>query len=374
VAVGGRLIQRSVLSASAAKGSARPQATPVAIGEARRADVPVYLEGLGTATAFKTVTVRTRVDGQLDRVAFREGQEVRAGELLAEIDPRPFQVQLAQAEGTFTHDTAQLDNARLDLDRYRMLFAQDAIPKQQLDAQAATVAQLQGSLQVDQAAIDSARLQLTYCRITAPISGRVGLRLVDPGNMVHAADPGGIVVLTQVRPMTVVFTLPEDDVSRVLTGTEHAAPLPVTAFDRNGARSLATGQLLTADNEIDPTTGTFRLKAVFDNVNNELFPNQFVNIRLLIATRAGSVVVPASAVQRGQQGAFLFAVKPDHTVELRPVTLGVVLGDDVEIASGLTAGESVVVDGADRLQNGARVEPQAAGASGGTSPPRKKSA
>jgi membrane fusion protein, multidrug efflux system len=372
VAVGAWLLRRSVEAGHEAKSGARPQTTPVAVGPARRADVPIYLEGLGTATAFQTITVRPRVDGQLDRVTFREGQEVHAGELLAEIDPRPFQVQLDQAEGSLARDSAQLANAKADLERYHNLIEQDLISKQQFDAQVATVAQLGGSLQMDQAAIDAARLQLTYCRITAPIAGRAGLRLVDAGNMVHAADPNGIVVLTQVRPMAVLFTLPEDDVQRVLAKAAQATPLTATAFDRNGAHPLATGRLLTSDNQIDPATGTFRLKAVFDNANDELFPNQFVNIRLLLDTHAGSIVVPQASVQRGQQGTFVFTVGPDRTAQLKTVTVGATLGDDVEIAGGVAEGDTVVIDGADRLKNGGLVEIQDPAAPQGDSPPRKK--
>jgi multidrug efflux system membrane fusion protein len=371
LAAGSWLVQRSIVGSRSAKSATRPPAIPVAVGHARQTDVPVYLEGLGTATAFKTVTVRTRVDGQLDRVAFREGQDVSAGEVLAEIDPRPYRALLDQAEGTLAHDTAQLDDAKLDLARYRVLFEQDSIPKQQLDAQAAVVAQLAGSLQVDHAAIDSARLQVTYCRITAPMSGRVGLRLVDAGNMVHASDASGLVVLTQIRPMTVVFTLPEDDVQRVLAKAALPTPLTVTAFDRNGTRALATGQLLTTDNQIDPTTGTFRLKAVFDNAKDELFPNQFVNVRMLLDTRRGRIVVPTTAVQRGQQGTFVFAVKPDKTVQLKSVTVGTSIGDDIEIEDGVAAGDLVVVDGADRLRDGALVEIQG-DAAAGAPPSRKK--
>jgi len=364
------LVHRAAFARTDVKSAQQAQAIPVAIGQARRADVPINLDGLGTATAFNTVTVRSRVDGQLVRVAFREGQDVRAGDVLAEIDPRSFAVQLQQAEGSLARDAAQLDNAKLDLARYQTLIAQQLIPQQQLDAQVAMVAQLAGSIRVDQAAIDAARLQLTYCRITAPVDGRVGLKLVDAGNIVHAADPGGIVVLTQTRPMTVVFTLPEDDVHRVVEAVAGKTPLSVTAFDRSGTHPLASGRLVTPDNQIDPTTGTFRLKAVFDNAHDELFPNQFVNVRLLLTTRVGSVVVPVTAIQRGQQGAFVFVVKPGNTVAQRSVTVGTAMGDDVEIADGLEQGDAIVTDGADRLREGALVEPQDAA----TAPaaPRKK--
>jgi multidrug efflux system membrane fusion protein len=356
--LGGWLLYRAANAHPEVKSGPREQAIPVAVGLARRADVPINLDGLGTATAFNTVTVRSRVDGQLVRVAFREGQDVRAGDLLAEIDRRSFEVQLRQAEGSLARDAAQLDDAKLDLTRDQTLLAQELIPQQQLDAQVAMVGQLTGSIRVDQAAIDTARLQLTYCRITAPVSGRVGLRLVDAGNIVHAADPGGIVVLTQTRPMAVVFTLPEDDVQRVVAAVAGKTPLTVTAFDRSGTHALASGRLVTPDNQIDPTTGTLRLKAVFDNTHDELFPNQFVNVRMLLTTRLGRVVVPVTAIQRGQQGAFVFVVKPDKTVAQKSVTVGTAMGDDVEIADGLEQGDAVVTDGADRLKEGALVEPQ----------------
>jgi multidrug efflux system membrane fusion protein len=289
-------------------------------------------------------------------VAFKEGDGVRSGDLLAEIDPRPFQVQLTQAEGQMARDQALLDNARIDLGRYRVLYAQDSIAKQQVDTQESLVHQYEGAVKADQGQIDTAKLQLVYCRITAPIGGRVGLRLVDPGNMVHASDTTGLVVLTQLQPITVVFTIPEDSLPAVLAKLKAGSRLPVEAYDREQTHRLATGALLTVDNQIDPSTGTVKLKAVFPNAADELFPNQFVNARLLLDVERGVTVVPVAAVQRGTRGTFVYVVRPDQTVEARPVQGGVSQGDDISITAGLSPGEQVVVDGADRLREGSAVE------------------
>jgi len=329
-------------------------ALPAVATPARARDVGVYLTGLGSVTPIKTVTVRTQVNGQLMSVHFRQGQLVRQGDLLAEIDPRPFQAQLTQFEGQLARDQALLDNARVDLQRFRVLWSQNSIAKQMLDTQESLVRQDEGAVKNDQGLIEGVKVQLIYCRITAPVSGRVGLRLVDPGNFVQTTDTTGIVVLTQLQPITVVFTIPEDNIPSVLDKLNAGAHLPAEAYDRAQQRLLATGSLLTIDNEVDQTTGTVKLKAVFPNTDNHLFPNQFVNARLQLDVKRGATVVPAVAIQRSPRGPFVYVVKPDQTVEARPVTVGVTDGDDVAIDTGLSVGEQVVVDGADRLRDGSR--------------------
>ena len=298
----------SAASAASKKGALLP--TPVFVAAARTGDMNLYLTGLGSVTPLNNVTIRSRVDGQLMDVHFREGQNVVKGSLLAVIDPRPFQVQLTQAEGQMARDREQLNNARLDLERYRTLWNQDSIPRQQLDTQEALVRQYEGAVKIDQGQIDSARLNLTYSRITAPVSGRAGLRLVDPGNMVHATDTGGLLTITQVQPIAVVFPLPEDSLPQVLQKMK-AGRLTVEAFDREMKQNLAAGELATVDNQIDPTTGTVKLKAVFTNRNSELFPNQFVNARLLLDVKKGVVIIPSAAIQRNPQGTFVFVLKTD---------------------------------------------------------------
>ena len=335
-------------------GFGRP--TPVAIAKAATANVDVYLNGLGSVTPVGTVTVRSRIDGQLMQVHFREGQVVKAGDLLAEIDSRAYQVQLAQAQGQMQKDEALLANARIDLERYRTLFAQDSGSKQQLDTQASLVRQYEGVVKIDQAQIDNARLQLDYARITAPISGRLGLRQVDPGNMVRAGDAAGLVVITQLEPIAVVFTLPEDNVQRVMDRLRRGVRIAVDAYDRAGKVKLAGGTLLTLDNQIDPATGAVKLKAQFDNRDARLFPSQFVNVRMLIETLNKATVIPAQAVQRGARGTFVYVVKPDRTVTIKSVKLGQTQGQNVAIEEGLEAGDSVVIDGAERLREGATVE------------------
>ena len=350
--------------AAATLGTQPVPTVPVVATAVRTGTLDVYLTGLGSVTAVNTVTLRTRVDGQLVKVAFQEGHVVRQGELLAEIDPRPFQVQLAQAEGQLAKDDAQLQNAKVDLARYQVLLAQDAVAKQQLDTQIALVQQYDGVIKSDQAQIDSAKLQLTYSRITAPITGRIGLRLVDPGNVVRANDPNnGLAVITQLQPIAVLFTIPEDDLPLVRTKMRAEQPLMVDAYDRHLTKKLATGTLLTIDNQIDPNTGTVKCKAVFPNEDNALFPNQFVNARLLVDTKKAIPIVPTAAPQRSPHGTFVYVVKDDSTVEMRPVVVGPREGDAVAIESGLAPGEVVVLEGVDKLQRGMKVAARMAGGS-----------
>lgn len=339
----------------ATRAGASARAVPVRAEAAKVGDLEVYLDGLGSVTAV-AVTVKTRVDGQLMKVLFREGQMVKTGEILAEIDPRPYQVQLDQAQGQMAHDQALLQNAQLDLVRYRQLFAEDSIAKQQLDTQAALVHQYEGSIKMDQSQIENAKLQLIYCRITAPLGGRVGLRQVDPGNIVHATDSNGLVVITQLQPITVVFSIPEDNLPAVMTKLQAGDKLPVDAYDRAGTTKLATGTLLTVDNQIDPSTGTVKLKAQFPNEDDALFPNQFVNARMLLNVIHGATIIPGAAIQRGTQGTYVYVVKADGTVTVRLVKLRPTQGENVAVNSGLTPGETVVVDGADKLREGANVE------------------
>jgi multidrug efflux system membrane fusion protein len=339
----------------AGRGRGGPQEVPVAAAKARIGNIPVYLDGLGSVNAFYTVTVRSRVDGEMMSMPVREGDNVKKGDLLAQIDPRPYQVQLEQALGQMARDQAMLANARLDLARYQTLLAQDAIPKQQLDTQRALVGQFEGNVQQDKAAIDNAKLQLIYSRITAPINGRIGLRLVDPGNIVHAGDANGILVITQLQPIAVMFTIPEDSLPAVRNKLRGGATLPVQAFNRDRSQKLGDGRLLTFDNQIDPQTGTSRLKAVFENRDGSLFPNQFTNVRLLVEIQHNQILIPTVAIQRGQQGTFVYVVKPDSTVEVRPVQVGVTEGNESSILHGVQAGETVVTDGTDRLQPGAKV-------------------
>lgn len=345
------------------RGGVGPRGAAVVTIAARRVDMPVYLRGLGTAAANNTVVVRSRVDGQLQHVAFREGQFVQQGDLLAEIDKRPFEVQLAQAKGQLARDQAQLQSAKMEQQRNQLLLEKGLIPKQQVDLQVATVAQYEGAIQADQALIDSANLQITYSRIVAPISGQIGLRLVDEGNIIRAADPNGMVVITQLEPIAVLFSIPEDNLGDVLKKLRAGQQLRVEAWDHDDSKKIADGILLTADNQIDATTGTSKLKAIFDNKNNALYPNQFVNVRLLIDVLRGAVVVPGATIQRGSQGTFVYVVTEDQTAELRMVTIKATEGNDVAIASGLKAGENVVLEGMDKVQDGARVDVQTPGQS-----------
>lgn len=338
---------------------------PVVAAAAQHGDLPVYFNGLGTVTAFNTVTVRSRVDGQIINVAFREGQYVHEGDLLAQIDPRPFEVQFEQAQGQLTKDQAQRKDAEANLERYKLLFKEGVIPQQQLDTQAALVGQFDGSIKSDQSQVDNAKLQLTYSRITAPISGRVGLRLVDPGNIVHATDSNGIVVITQLQPIAVLFSLPQDNLPQVNAKLRAGVQLNVEAYDRDDTTKIAAGKLLTIDNQIDPTTGTYKLKSVFNNSDNALFPNQFVNIHLLVDTMRNLTIVPASAIQRGPQGTYVYAVAGDNIAKIRPVTVALTTANSVGLSSGVNAGDVVVVDGQDKLQDGSKVTPTMIGGSNG---------
>src|SRR5438093_4165000 len=340
---------------SAAQSAKRP-AVQVVVATARAGDVPVYLTGLGSVTAFHTVTVKSRVDGQLVNVTFREGQLVQEGDLLAEVDPRPFQVQLEQAEGQLARDRAQLDDARRTLQRYRRLHAEKVVSQQELDDQAAKAGQFEGAIRADQAAIDSAKLQLTYARITAPIGGRTGLRLVDPGNLVHANDANGVVVITQLQPIAVLFTIPEDNLPAIMKKLNAGEQLETDAFDRSDQNRIASGTLLTVDNQIDQSTGTVRLKAVFQNDDGALFPNQFVNVHLLLDVKHAAIIVPVAAIQRGPRGTFVYLVKPDHTVAVRPVGVGPTGRTDASIESGVSADEVLVVEGIDKLREGTLVQ------------------
>src|SRR5262249_22712712 len=358
VARQGGAASRRGAGGAAGRGAGGP--VPVVVAKADKRDLPIYLTGLGTVTAYNTVMVKTRVDGPIVQVAFTEGQEVKKGDLLAVVDPRPFEVQLNQAKANIAKDQAQLQDARINLTRNEDLFKQGILPEQQRDTQAALVKQLEATTQVDQAQIDNDALQLSFTRITSPVSGRAGLRLVDIGNIVHANDQNGIVVITELEPITAVFTLPEDALPTVIEHMKNR-PLTLEARSRDDPTKIATGRLLTVDNQIDPSTGTGKLKGVFENKDRALWPNQFVNAHLLIEVRKDQVVVPAAAVQRGSTGVFSYVVKPDNTIEVRPVKVALNQGGLTAIAEGLAAGEPAVTDGHEKVQAGSKVEVGAGG-------------
>ena len=343
-----------------AQAAAPQRAVSVAVAKVEKQDVPVYLTGLGSVTAFYTANIKSRVDGQIMRVNFQEGQVVKEGDLLILIDPRPYQVQLEQMQAQIFKDQATLRDAKLNLERYTTLIPSGSIAQQQVDTQKATVDQLDGQVRTDQAQIDNAKLQLVYCNITAPFTGRVGLRQVDPGNIVHATDTNPMLILTQLQPIAVIFTLPEDQLPTVAKHMKNST-LQVDAFSRDDQTKLASGKLQTIDNQIDQTTGTAKLKAVFDNKDNQLWPNQFVNASLLLETRKNSTVLPTAAVLRGPQGTFVYAVKSDSTVDARNVTVSLTQGNTTVITAGLDAGDTVVTDGQDKLQSGSKVEPRNGG-------------
>jgi multidrug efflux system membrane fusion protein len=328
---------------------------PVVVATAQRGDLPVYLNGLGTVTAFNTVTVHSRVDGQITKINFQEGQFVHQGDALLEIDARPYQVQLEQAEGQLAKDQAQLRDVQVNYERYQLLYKEGVIPKQQLDTQGAQVGQFEGSIKGDQGLIDSAKLQLVYSRVTAPISGRIGLRLVDIGNIVHASDTNGLLVITQLQPIAVIFALPQDQLPQVATKLQKREQLVVDAYDRDDTSKIESGKLLTIDNQIDTTTGTYKLKAVFNNDKNLLFPNQFVNVHLLADMKKDLMIVPAAAIQRGPQGTYVYVVQNGNTAKIQTVTLAQTTASSVGLSAGLNPGDVVVVDGQDKLQDGSRV-------------------
>ena len=345
-------------------------ATPVGLATAAKGDIPIVYKALGTVSSLATVTVKTQITGQLIKVNFEEGQKVKAGDLLAEVDPRPYEVALQQTQGQKQRDEALLKNAQIDLQRYKTLVAQDSIARQQFDTQAALVRQYEAAIVTDQALVDAAQLNLTYTRILAPVTGRIGLRQVDKGNFVTMGDATGIAIITQVQPISVLFTIPEDSLPVVRKRLAQGATLEARALDRAQKVELAVGKVTTTDNQIDVTTGTVKLRAMFDNVDESLFPNQFVNVRLLADVVKDAIVVPVAAIQRGQPGIFVYQVKADDTVAIRVIETGATDGERTAVTKGLAVGEEVVVDGTDRLREGAKIRrPSAAPPPAGTAGP-----
>ena len=358
---------------TAAGGKGAKGDIPVKVAQAKRGDMNIYLQGLGLVTPLNNVTIKSRVDGQIMQIPYIEGQIVKEGQLLIQIDPRPYQAQLEQAEGQYTKDAAQQTEAQVDLNRY--LSIPNSVTQQQIDQQKALVQQYAGSVESDKSAVDNAKLNLGFCQITAPITGRIGLRLVDVGNIIHATDTTGLAVIAQIQPITVVFTVTEDQISEVFRRPDHGDGLPVQAYNRDLTQVITTGKLLAIDNQVDPTTGTVKIKAQFDNTDNALFPSQFVNAKLLVDTLKNIVLIPAAAVQLGPQSSYVYVVKPDKTVQLQNVKVGPREGNEQAIDEGIEPGQSVVTDGVDKLIDGTKVviaPPDKAGAAGSTTKPSRR--